>query len=119
VLKQVAEKGLGRGLEKCSLRRKDSELRLKCPFSVFFVARLDVECQIPLAAAVWWILGQNKRYTGHLRGYGREKNQFHRPRVNNALFGASRTVHVALRSLSADDARFCGNQTVARSGHWN
>lgn len=26
---------------------------------------------------------------------------------------ATRTVHVALRSLSADDARFCGNQTVA------
>lgn len=95
VLKQVAEKGLGRGLEKCSLRRKDSELRLKCPFSVFFVARLDVDCQIRLAAAVWWILGQNKRYTGHLRGYWREKNQFHRPRVNNALFGALRTVHVA------------------------
>ena len=58
------------GMEKCSLRRKDSELRLICPFSVFCatnakyvlnVRSLVVSTSGTVAGDVSWLPWKNKR----------------------------------------------------------
>ena len=61
---ETRKRGAREGMEKCSLRLKDSELRLKSPFSVFCwsqIRRLGVEYQFRFAVGVWWIHWRNKR----------------------------------------------------------